>query len=157
MTGKSRSRRSTCPINAALEVVGDSWSLLIVRDLMFAGARTYRDFLRSDEKIATNILASRLDKLERAGIISSRRDPTDARSILYRLTAKGVELAPVLMELSRWGTRYEDGQPPHGILDAWTADPGAFLDGVRQGWRATGPDAASSGDLAGNSSQATRT
>src|SRR5688572_5778966 len=99
MTEKSRSRRSTCPINASLEVLGDSWSLLIVRDLMFAGARTYRDFLRSDEKIATNILANRLAKLQAAGIITSRPDPEDGRRVLYRLTAKGVELAPVLMEL----------------------------------------------------------
>lgn len=135
MPDKSHSRRSTCPINASLEVVGDRWSLLIVRDLMFAGARTFRDFLRSDEKIATNILANRLAKLQEAGIITSRPDPADGRSVLYRLTSKGVELAPVLMELSRWGTRFEEGQPPAGILDAWVADRDAFLDGVRQGWR----------------------
>lgn len=132
MVEKRRKRRSTCPINASLEVVGDRWSLLIVRDLMFAGARTYKDFRASDEGIATNILASRLVTLQDAGIVASDRDPRDGRSLIYRLTAKGVELAPVLMELSRWGTRFEGGEPPHGILQAWEADPQAFLAEIRK-------------------------
>jgi DNA-binding HxlR family transcriptional regulator len=132
MTEEHRKRRSACPINASLEVLGDRWSLLIVRDMMFAGARTYKDFQSSDEGIATNILASRLVKLQACGILTSVRDPQDGRSRIYRLTAKGIELAPVLMELSRWGTRYEDGQPPPGILEAWEKDPQAFVSKVRR-------------------------
>jgi DNA-binding HxlR family transcriptional regulator len=125
-------RRSACPINASLEVVGDRWSLLIVRDMMFAGARAYKDFLASEEGIATNVLASRLSTLEDRGIIASTRDPDDGRRVIYRLTDKGVELAPVLMELSRWGKRFEGGKPPEGILDAWKRDPKAFLRTVRR-------------------------
>jgi len=128
---KRRKRRSTCPINASLEVLGDRWSLLIVRDLMFGGARTYKDFRSSDEGIATNVLASRLVKLQDSGIVTSDRDPQDGRSVIYRLTAKGVELAPVLLELSRWGTRFEGGKPPRGILQAWETNPHAFLAEIR--------------------------
>jgi DNA-binding HxlR family transcriptional regulator len=128
---KRRKRRSSCPINASLELLGDRWSLLIVRDMMFGGARTYKDFRSSDEGIATNVLASRLVKLQDAGIIMSERDPRDGRSLIYRLTPKGVELVPVLMELSRWGTRFEEGEPPRGILQAWEANPRAFLAKIR--------------------------
>jgi len=131
MTETHRNHRSSCPINAALEVLGDRWSLLIVRDLMFAGARTYKDFQSSEEGIATNILASRLRTLQASGIVTSRRDPEDGRSQIYRLTTKGVDLAPVLMELSRWGSRFEDGEPRHGLLRAWDADPQAFLTRLR--------------------------
>lgn len=98
---------------------------------MFGGARTFRDFLRSEERIATNVLASRLASLQDAGVITSEPNPDDGRSFIYRLSPKGVELAPVLMELSRWGTRFEEGQPPDGILDAWETDPQTFLARLR--------------------------
>ena len=123
-------RRSTCPINASLEVLGDRWSLLIVRDMLFGGAQTYKQFLASDEKIATNILASRLTRLQKTGIITSEPDPQDRRSVRYRLTAKGMYLVPLLMELSTWGTRYEEGQPPNGILDAWKKDREGFIKSI---------------------------
>lgn len=129
---RSRTRRSTCPINASLELLGDRWSLLIVRDMVFGGARTFGDFCASEEKIATNVLASRLERLQACGIITSARNPHDGRSLTYGLTEKGVELVPVLMELSRWGTRFEEGQPPGGVLEAWLADPHAFMDKVRK-------------------------
>lgn len=125
-------RRSTCPINASLEVVGDRWSLLIVRDMLFAGARTYKDFRASAEGIATNVLADRLNRLQASGIITSAPHPEDGRSLVYRLTAKGIDLVPVVMELSAWGTRYEDGQPPEGILSAWQADREGFLAEVKR-------------------------
>ena len=127
-----RLRRSSCPINASLEVLGDRWSLLIVRDMLFAGATTYKQFLASNEKIATNILASRLTTLRQAGIITSEQDPQDGRSLRYRLTDKGLDLVPVLMELSAWGTKYEDGQPPNGVLDAWQKDRASFIKSTRQ-------------------------
>jgi DNA-binding HxlR family transcriptional regulator len=129
---KPLTRRSTCPINASLELLGDRWSLLIVRDMIFGGARTFGDFSASQEKIATNVLANRLERLQASGIITSARNPQDGRSLTYSLTEKGVELVPVLMELSRWGTRFEEGEPPNGILDAWQADRQAFLQEVRR-------------------------
>jgi DNA-binding HxlR family transcriptional regulator len=97
-----RRRRSGCPISIALELLGDAWSLLIVRDLMFKDRRTYNDFLTGGEGIASNVLADRLRKLEAANIIEKRRDPEDARRFLYRLSPKGIELAPVLVELVIW-------------------------------------------------------
>jgi DNA-binding HxlR family transcriptional regulator len=131
MTDTSNPRRSTCPISAALDVLGDRWTLLIVRDMIFGGARTYKDFLASHEGIATNILANRLSRLQASGIVTSKRDPQDGRSLVYQLTAKGIDLVPLLMELSTWGTRHEQGQPPNGVLDAWKADHQSFMDGVR--------------------------
>jgi DNA-binding HxlR family transcriptional regulator len=127
MEENASTRRSTCPISAALEVVGDRWSLLIVRDMLFGGARTFKDFSVSAEGIATNILTSRLAKLQAHGIVNSQRNPDDGRGLIYRLTPKGISLAPVLMELSRWGTEYEAGEPPPDILDAWIADRAGFL------------------------------
>src|SRR5262247_1898293 len=95
-------RRSGCPLNASVEMLGDRWSLLVIRDMMVRGYRTYREFLKSDEKIATNILADRLEKLEAHGIITARPDPSDARKLIYRLTEKGIDLAPVLAEMVLW-------------------------------------------------------
>src|SRR6266571_5952826 len=92
-------RRSGCPLNAAVEVLGDRWSLLIIRDMMLRGFRTYKEFLGSYERIATNILADRLRKLEARGIITAERDSSDGRKLIYSLTAKGIDLAPVLTEI----------------------------------------------------------
>src|SRR2546425_38589 len=89
-------RRSACPLNATLEVLGDRWSLLIVRDLIFKGRTTYKDFLAGGEGIATNVLADRLRRLGAEGVIEKGRDAADARRLVYRLTAKGLALAPVL-------------------------------------------------------------
>ena len=107
-------------------MVGDRWSLLIVRDLMFAGFRTYKEFLGAGEGIATNILADRLQRLEAAGIIAARPDSSDKRRLVHSLTAKGRDLAPVLLELSRWGARYEDGAR-NEFLDAYKQDPQQLL------------------------------
>src|ERR1700716_3630806 len=91
-------RRSGCPLNASVEILGDRWSLLIIRDMMLRGFRSYKEFLESHEKIATNILADRLRKLEAYGIISAKPDPSDGRKLIYSLTPKGIDLAPVLTE-----------------------------------------------------------
>ena len=88
-------------------MLGDRWSLLILRDMMLRGYRTFNEFLKSEEKIATNILADRLRRLEAFGIISSARDPNDGRKLLYTLTAKGIDLAPVLTEMVLWVARHE--------------------------------------------------
>jgi len=101
-------RRSGCPLNASVEMLGDRWSLLIIRDMMLLGYRTFKEFLNSHEKIATNILADRLKRLENYGIISSASDPVDGRKSIYSLTPKGLGLAPVLTEMVLWAAAHED-------------------------------------------------
>ena len=123
----AKRKASTCPINASLVVLGDRWSLLVVRDLMFAGYRRFNQFLNAGEGMATNVLTDRLSKLIESGIITKQPDPEDGRKWLYSLTPKGIELAPILLELSKWGTKYQRGIPPEGILDTWEADRAGFL------------------------------
>jgi DNA-binding HxlR family transcriptional regulator len=128
-------RRSTCPINAALELLGDRWSLLVVRDLMFIGRRTYQQFRQAPEGIATNILASRLKRLEVAGLIERRADPLDARRVHYDLTEKGIDLAPALVALIRWGLRHESGtKVPPAILRHLDRDPDILSVKLRRRW-----------------------
>src|SRR4030081_721030 len=89
-------RRSGCPLNASVEILGDRWSLLIIRDMMLRGFRSYKEFLESYEGIATNIMADRLRKLVAHGIITTEQDPSDGQKMIYLLTAKRIDLAPVL-------------------------------------------------------------
>lgn len=131
----SRQRRSGCPISIALELLGDAWSLLIVRDLMFKERRTFNDFLTGGEGIASNILADRLRKLEDADIIEKRRDPQDARRFIYRLSSKGIDLAPVLVELVIWSARHEQTDAPAAVVRNMRADRDGFVANVRQRWR----------------------
>ena len=98
-------KRSDCPISAGLDIFGDKWSLLIIRDLMFTTRRSYGELQSGEEKIATNILASRLSILEHAGIIRKEIDPTNRRKSLYFLTESGIDLAPVIVELGAWAIR----------------------------------------------------
>jgi DNA-binding HxlR family transcriptional regulator len=100
-------RRTHCPISYALDVFGDKWSLLIVRDLMFKGKRHYREFAESEEGISTNILADRLAKLEVEGLITRGLDPENARQRVYELTERGVELAPLLIEMILWSAAHD--------------------------------------------------
>jgi DNA-binding HxlR family transcriptional regulator len=104
---RTQKNRSLCPVNLVLEAVGDSWSMLIIRDLMLRGHTSYQAFLRSDERIATNILADRLQKLEQNGLISKAADPADARKYIYALTAKGADLAPLLVEMTLFSLKHE--------------------------------------------------
>ncbi len=106
--------RSDCPVNFGLESFGDKWSLLIVRDMMFWGKRTYGEFLRSDEGIATNILAARLASLEKEGIISKKPHPADRRKEMYSLTEKGLELIPLLVEIVAWSGKLVEWQSVAG-------------------------------------------
>lgn len=99
-------KRSECPISCSLDIWGDKWSLLIVRDLMFSKQCTYGDFLKSDEKIATNILASRLQTLEENGIITKSDHPDSKAKVLYKLSQKGIELLPVMIEINLWAEKY---------------------------------------------------
>lgn len=117
MIKKNHFRRSSCPISYALDIFGDKWTLLVIRDLIFSRKRYFRDFLASSEKIASNILADRLKTLEASGIVSRRPDPANARKIIYELTEKGRDLVPALVELVHWGAKYdaETGAPKHFI------------------------------------------
>jgi DNA-binding HxlR family transcriptional regulator len=94
--------RSSCPISTALEVVGDRWTLLVIRDLMFAGKRHFREFLQSEEAISSNILADRLASLVDSGILTKGGDPTHAQKAVYSLTDKGISLLPVIVAMSAW-------------------------------------------------------
>ena len=103
---KKTTRRSVCPISSTLDILGDKWRLLIIRDLMFKGKRTYGEFLQSEEKIATNILADRLLILEKNGIVKKRAFPGNRVKNLYQLTPKGIDLMPILFEIISWGDKY---------------------------------------------------
>ena len=135
-TKTARERRSDCPISVTLEALGDSWSLLIVRDLMFFGRKTYNEFLNTGEKIATNILADRLQRLEASGIIVKQRDSNDARRYIYRLTEKGIDLAPMLVEVVLWAVRHESADTPSGVIELIQADKDRFITRVREIWAA---------------------
>jgi DNA-binding HxlR family transcriptional regulator len=119
--------RSSCPLNAVLETLGDSWSLLIVRDLMFKGRTSYQDFHGAEEGIATNILSDRLRRLEQGGIVERRQDPQDARRFIYGLTAKGINLAPVLVEMILWGARHYETAASPSVIRQMTKDRPRFL------------------------------
>ncbi len=99
-------QRSACPISNSLEAWGDKWSLLIIRDLMFAKQLTYGDFLKAPEKIATNILAARLQALEENSIITKTVHPESRAKFLYQLTQKGIDLYPLMVEINLWAEKY---------------------------------------------------
>ena len=126
-------RRSGCPLNASVEILGDRWSLLIIRDMMLRGFRSFKEFLESHERIATNILADRLRKLEAYGIISTARDPSDGRRLIYSLTAKGIDLAPVLTEMVLWAAAHEK-TGNQTLVRQMRKDKEQVISAVRQRW-----------------------
>jgi len=111
MKKKKIEYRSDCPISTALDIFGDKWSLLIVRDMVFKGMNTYGDFLNGGEKIATNILADRLMMLETGGMIAKQKHPESKAKILYTLTPKGIDLVPALVEIIAWSEKYHEVHP----------------------------------------------
>lgn len=117
MRKKSPPRRSNCPMSYALDFVGDKWTLLVLRDLIMSRKQYFQDFLESDEKIASNILASRLKQLEAAGMITRANDPAHGRRVIYSPTAKALDLLPAMLELVRWSAAH----------DAKTGVPSAFV------------------------------
>jgi DNA-binding HxlR family transcriptional regulator len=108
---KKKSKRSMCPICQSLDVFGDKWSLLIIRDIMIYGKNTYGDFLKMEEGIATNILADRLVSLEREEIISKEVFVGSKSKFTYKLTKKGIDLIPIALELIIWGGKYYEILP----------------------------------------------
>jgi len=134
MVCDGKKRRSRCPVTFALDRVGDKWSLLIVRDLMFRGRKTYGEFIESGEGIATNVLADRLKRLETEGIIEKTRDPENKRRYIYSLTEKGFDLTPVLLEMIRWSATHDtDTGAPKEFLDMLEKDREGLIKKVRAG------------------------
>jgi DNA-binding HxlR family transcriptional regulator len=127
-----RPRRSGCPIATCLDIFGDRWSLLIVRDLMFSGLRTFREYTEAGEGIATNILSDRLKRLEDEGIIRRSRSADDARQMMYGLTEKGLDLAPVLVEMTLWAARHERTDAPPSVLRQMRTQKRRFIARVRE-------------------------
>lgn len=99
--------RSHCAVNYGVEIFGDRWSLLIIRDIVFAGKKTYGDFLKSEEGIATNVLASRLAFLEQQGILLKAPSPDDRRKDFYTLTEKGLDLIPIVLDIVLWSAKHD--------------------------------------------------
>ena len=130
-----------CSVARALDIVGEWWTLLIVRDLMFKDKKTFGEFLNGGEGIATNILSDRLARLERAGIVTRQRDVADARKVGYRLTDKGMDLAPVLVDLVVWSAKHEVTDAPAPVVREMRLRRDGFLKQVRQAWRKEAKDA----------------
>jgi DNA-binding HxlR family transcriptional regulator len=126
-------RRSGCPLNASVEMLGDRWSLLIIRDMMLLGRRTFKEFLGSYERPASNILADRLRKLEAHGIIRTEPDPSDGRKLIYLLTPKGIDLAPVLTEMVLWAGKHEETEN-RPLIRLMQKDKEKFTAGIRKRW-----------------------
>lgn len=116
-------RRSDCPISNVLDVVGDKWSLLILRDILFSGKRSYSELQNSEEGIATNILSSRLEQLESCGLIRKRSDDQDKRRKVYTPTQAGIDMLPILLEMIVWSGKHDPN----------TNAPKPFLEKVKSG------------------------
>jgi len=125
-------RRSDCPLSIALEIFGDRWTLLVLRDLLFKGLRTFKEFQESGEQIASNILSDRLQRLQAQGVVAGERSSSDARVVTYRPTAKGLDLLPVLIEIVLWSARYERTAAQPKLLARMTTDRDGFIQNIRE-------------------------
>ena len=119
----------------SLEQFGDRWSLLIIRDMMVRGYHTFKEFQESGEGISSNILSHRLKTLEAAGIVMTESDETDARRLNYRLTQKGIDLAPVMLELLIWGAQYEATAAPCALITQMENSREQVIAETKRRWR----------------------
>jgi DNA-binding HxlR family transcriptional regulator len=123
MSDGRKRRLSGCPIDYGLDIFGDRWTLLVIRDLLFGGKRHFKELMESPERIASNILTARLKKLEERGLIERTADPDNRKQVIYTLTEKGRDLTPVLVEMVRWGGRHDPNSPvPKSVVAALTRD-----------------------------------
>jgi len=113
---KTEEKRSTCPINYSVEIFGDKWMLLLLRDLMFNGKNSFLEFRASAEKISTAVLTEKLNTLLNEGVVSKITSPKNASKFLYLLTEKGIELVPFMVEFLRWGSTYNPDGGPKSLL-----------------------------------------
>jgi DNA-binding HxlR family transcriptional regulator len=131
---KRTDRRSGCPINFALETFGDSWTLLIIRDMLFQGKRTFAEFEAAEERISTNILSARLKALTKRGIISKQGR---GRATRYSLTARGLDLLPLMLEMIAWSARHDPRTAaPKPFVRRLTTDRPAVIAELAAGVRA---------------------
>lgn len=126
-------KRSGCPISYSLDILGDRWTLLVLRDLVLFGKQRFGEFLASDEGIASNILSDRLRRLDVSGVISRETDPDDRRQVIYAVTDRGQRLTPVLLELAAWGATHDtDTSAPSRFAESFYADREAFYEDHRR-------------------------
>lgn len=138
MSDKAYIPRSPCPIAAVLDVLGDRWTLLIIRDMMFRGFREYGEFLDAGEGISTNILAERLKRLVETGIVVRQDNPADRKRVIYTLSEKGIDLLPAMFDMVEWGTKYFGHcQIPEEYERAVKKDKAGLMRALRQQLRAT--------------------
>lgn len=140
----AEAHRSGCPINLMLEVLGDRWSLLIIRDMMFGDRRHFRELLRSEEGISSNILAERLKRLQEQGLITKADDPSHKQKAIYSLTEKAIELLPIFAQIGAWGTKHLPVTPELSIRAQLLAEGGpkmweAFMEELREEHLGTTP------------------
>lgn len=129
--------RCKCPISSALDVIGDKWTLLIIRDMLFDHKKTFKDFSTSEESIATNILASRLKLMEEVGIISKRKQEGNLKSNIYMLSEKGLALLPVIAEITLWSDKYVRELNPIMVKENYDfvrTNKQVFLEGIKQAY-----------------------
>src|SRR5258708_5627819 len=147
---KRLDKKSDCAINFSLEMFGDPWSLVIVRDIVYFGKKTYGEFLASDERIGTSVLARRLVSLEKKGILTKKPNKADKRKEVYSLTERGLDLIPILLDLADWGAHHD---PQTGASQEWIAairtNRETMIEDIRRSVR-------SGGSLFGGSSRVTR-
>ncbi|VAW73349.1 Transcriptional regulator, HxlR family [hydrothermal vent metagenome] len=133
MTICDPNRRSLCPIDFTLTMLGDKWSLLLVRDLAFFGSKSYSDFLKSEEGISTNILADRLKSLQANDIITKSTDTDNKRKSVYQLSTKGIEIVPILIEMIRWAGKYDpQTAAPKEFLERLDTDTNEVIQEIKQ-------------------------
>lgn len=133
MPSPGKKRNTGCPVAFALDTFGDRWSLVVIRDLVMHGKTTYGEFLASDEGIATNVLADRLKHLEAEGILGKSRDPENRRRIIYKLTDKGWELAPMILDMIVWSAKYDpETKVRQPMLDKIADDREEFVAEIRR-------------------------
>jgi DNA-binding HxlR family transcriptional regulator len=136
----SPERRSGCPVSQSLELLGDRWSLLLIRDMMVRGYRTFREFQHAGEGIASNILSNRLQRLEAGGLVQAEPAAGDGRSIHYRLTEKGIALAPVLLEMLIWGAHHQETDAPCAVIEHMAQNRAAVLEETYRRWKERDPE-----------------
>ncbi|HEX7781675.1 MAG TPA: helix-turn-helix domain-containing protein [Sphingobium sp.] len=132
----TKQHRSSCPVSIALDLIGDRWSLLVVRDLLFRGPLSFSDFEGSPEGIAPNILTARLRALESSSLITRHRNESDGRRWEYRLTTRGLDLADVVVTLMQWSSRYEQTILTADEVALLNSAPGEMVAVMRARWKA---------------------
>jgi DNA-binding HxlR family transcriptional regulator len=130
--------RSSCPINFGLEIFGDKWTLLILRDILLVDKKTFKEFQASDEGIASNVLSDRLQRLTKCGLISKLASPGDGRQIHYAMTEAGRKLLPVLVEMSYWGATHDPKTgAPKAFVTAYERNREQLLQALASGFDPT--------------------